>query len=1114
MCSTACPDPWSSYRGHCYRFEADSLLTYDEAKSACGLHGAGVLSVETTAEHSFLVRWLTQHDPFQRDWYTSGVRKDNSGTTESQYKWESTEKDVTLVITSLWLQPPDTRIQNGVIVYGYGPLERGPRFLVEPHSIVVVSQGEGTTLTPPLVLDCVVTAVPQASYRWLKGPDFTAEVTMSGDDRVTITNGRLTIKDPTKDRDWGVYRCVASNEYGTVISSSAEVTFGALGEFNNVKDAGTRTQAYDGATLQCSAITFKPAISYQWMKGDSLQFVRPEFQEYIFISKNGKLYFSEVTRADESTYRCIAVLAGVNSFTIGQAPSRISLPIPLIVEDQAPKSDWGPRIQNDFIAVFPSPPLRGQDVRLECFAYGSKTSPFRYRWSRDDKPLPTTAKVYDHSRVLVLANAQLEDSGVYSWRIVASTGGWLGGLVGWLLGWSVVSEVKRNVLTISMLSPALHAGMYQCAAKNTHGETVSNAQLRVLALPPSLERYPPPSSVMAARGGNLTLRCHPEGAPFPKVEWSKDGAAISNGGDKYTVLANGNLHTTHLTHREQGEYTCTATNQFGTTQAASTVRITEGATLVTTPSDDAALVNETMFLPCQASHPESLDMVYEWTFNGFPLDFRTGHYQMVRGGGAERWRDGERYMVYEWTFNGFPLDFRTGHYQMTAVAGGTTTNSTALQWVQGSTSGGSLGLHVIQAAHQFSPSDWWDHTTVRPSESVVQNGVTTGWHSVRVEGLNPGTAYRFRVLAVNEYGRGLESAASAYVRTHSAPPAVSPRNVRGGGGSIGTLTIRWDALDRSEYGTSDVSSVGYRLFWRVKVVSRAEPQWSSREIARATADHLSVFVGQAMYFTLYETKVQAFNDMGFGPNSSVVEVYSAETLPTGVPQNVNTNTYNSTAIEVFWDPVPQTREAAGGIILGYQYYGQLDYGLVIGLDVDVNMVIDVQVFNSAGLGSRSNRYIMETSGSAPLTYPQEVRIWSAGEGRAHLWWRGITITVEEEGLTGYAIWVWPANENPDTARLIELPGMVFHYTLTDLDLNTLYALRLAAVGGGGYGKKTPTIYFTVEGQIVVDSLMAETIDVLSGAQSVFLVRTLLVALAVVIATVLNMNLHWLPCVSL
>ncbi|GFO42335.1 contactin, partial [Plakobranchus ocellatus] len=171
-------------------------------------------------------------------------------------------------------------------------------------------------------------------------------------------------------------------------------------------------------------------------------------------------------------------------------------------------------------------------------------------------------------------------------------------------------------------------------------------------------------------------------------------------------------------------------------------------------------------------------------------------------------------------------------------------------------------------------------------------------------------------------------------------------------------------LDRSEYGTGAVDSVGYRVFWRIKDTNAINGQWSERTVQGAGTNHISDFVGEDKYFLPYETKVQAFNDKGFGPNSTVAEVYSAEALPVGVPQNVNTNTYNSTAIEVFWDPVPQTREDAGGIILGYQinywnqeddpstasfikYYGQVDYGLVIGLDVDVNMIIDVQVYNSA-----------------------------------------------------------------------------------------------------------------------------------------------------------------------
>lgn len=39
--------------------------------------------------------------------------------------------------------------------------------------------------------------------------------------------------------------------------------------------------------------------------------------------------------------------------------------------DTAAKTEWGPNIQDDFINVFPKPPLKGHNVRMECFAYGT-----------------------------------------------------------------------------------------------------------------------------------------------------------------------------------------------------------------------------------------------------------------------------------------------------------------------------------------------------------------------------------------------------------------------------------------------------------------------------------------------------------------------------------------------------------------------------------------------------------------------------------------------------------------------------------------------------------------------------------------------------------------------
>jgi hypothetical protein len=76
-------------------------------------------------------------------------------------------------------------------------------------------------------------------------------------------------------------------------------------------------------------------VTYAWLRGDNKNWVRPDLNAYMFISYNGNLYFSEVHREDENDYRCVVRLTG-NGAAIGtnQPPSRISLPIPLIVNEK------------------------------------------------------------------------------------------------------------------------------------------------------------------------------------------------------------------------------------------------------------------------------------------------------------------------------------------------------------------------------------------------------------------------------------------------------------------------------------------------------------------------------------------------------------------------------------------------------------------------------------------------------------------------------------------------------------------------------------------------------------------------------------------------------------
>jgi len=46
-----------------------------------------------------------------------------------------------------------------------------------------------------------------------------------------------------------------------------------------------------------------------------------------------------------------------------------------------------------------------------------------------------------------------------------------------------------------------------------------SGQLRVLAFAPTFAKYPLEEKTFAAEGGNVTLKCNPEGAPIPDFVW-------------------------------------------------------------------------------------------------------------------------------------------------------------------------------------------------------------------------------------------------------------------------------------------------------------------------------------------------------------------------------------------------------------------------------------------------------------------------------------------------------------------------------------------------------------------------------------------------------------------
>ena len=69
-----------------------------------------------------------------------------------------------------------------------------------------------------------------------------------------------------------------------------------------------------------------------------------------------------------------------------------------------------------------------------------------------------------------------------------------------------------------------------------------------------------------AEGGNITILCRPEAAPFPTIIWFHNGANMNVGYDftaRQHMTLSGDLVMSEMTQGDQGLYECRVSNVHG-----------------------------------------------------------------------------------------------------------------------------------------------------------------------------------------------------------------------------------------------------------------------------------------------------------------------------------------------------------------------------------------------------------------------------------------------------------------------------------------------------------------------------------------------------------------------
>lgn len=162
-----------------------------------------------------------------------------------------------------------------------------------------------------------------------------------------------------------------------------------------------------------------------------------------------------------------------------------------------------------------------------------------------------------------------------------------------------------------------------------------------------------------------------------------------------------------------------------------------------------------------------------------------------------------------------------------------------------------------------------------------------------------------------------------------------------------------------------------------------------------------------------------------------------------------------------------------------------NWALIVGLEPDTYYWVKVMVYNAAGEGPESERFLERTYRKAPQKPPSSVHIYGINPSSIRVVWRYVSPSQEEEPVEGYKIRIWEADQDMATANdtLVQLgrkleyvvenltPGrcrkrshkLLFinkHFFFLFSSAGKMYRLRVLAYSNGGDGRmSSPTHTF-------------------------------------------------------
>uniref|UniRef100_A0A3B1IUI9 Receptor-type tyrosine-protein phosphatase F n=1 Tax=Astyanax mexicanus TaxID=7994 RepID=A0A3B1IUI9_ASTMX len=607
-----------------------------------------------------------------------------------------------------------------------------------------------------------------------------------------------------------------------------------------------------------------------------------------------------------------------------------------------------------------------------------------------------------------------------------------------------------SVLRIQPLRTHRDEAIYECTATNSVGEINTSAKLIVLEEDQIPHGFPTidmgPQLKVVERTRTATMLCAASGNPDPEISWFKDFLPVDINGSNGRIkqLRSGALQIENSEESDQGKYECVAMNSAGTRYSAPAnlyVRVRRVPPRFSIPPiNHEVMPGGSLNLTCVAV---GAPMPYvKWMTGEVEL---TKEEEMPIGRNVLELTNIRQSANYTCVaISSLGMIETTAQITVKAlprpptslIVTETTATSVTLTWDSGNPE--PVSYYVIQYRAIISDNGFQE-----------VDGVASTRYSIG--GLSPYSEYEFRVMAVNNIGRGPPSG-TVETRTSEQAPSSPPLSVQARMLSATTMLVQWEPPEEPN---------GFIRGYRVYYTHELHTPLSTWHKHNTDDSRLTTISGLVPDIT-YSLRVLGFTSVGDGPPSDVLQVKTQQGVP-AQPTDFEAEAELDTRIMLTWlwpvqDQITKYEliywEADSGDKTHVTFEPAGSYA-VESLKPDTLYKFTLAARSEMGLGVYTQPIEARTAQSTPSAPPQEVHLLSLSSTSIQVSWVAPPAASRHGNIVRYSLaYQALSGEDQERHEVKDISADTSSYLLEGLEKWTEYQVWVKAHTDVGPGPES------------------------------------------------------------